>query len=395
MLTAIRLRLYPTPAQEIALARQFGCARWVWNDALAETQRLYRETGKGLAYESLTARLPVLKAERDWLGESVAQALQQSLRNLARAFQNFFERRGRYPRFKSKQGRQSVQFPQGVRVLETAVVLPKLGTIRAKVHCAVVGAVKTVTVTRETDGRFFASVLTDDGLSTPVAAMPPGGRFTGVDLGLTDFAVTSKGQHFPNPRHLAKKEKNLKRKQRNLSRKKKGSASRAKARRLVARCHSRIADARKDFLHKLSRKLVSENQALAFESLNVRGMLRNHSLAKAIGEAGWGMFTSFCRYKNEREGKLTAFVDRFFPSSKTCSCCGRVRAELPLSVRMWTCEICGTVHDRDENAGSNIGQEADRMLLAGLITAPGTGAAAVRGTVSRRRGRRPSTVQVP
>jgi putative transposase len=395
MLTATRVRLYPNATQVQALARQFGCARWAWNNALAETQRLYRETGKGLGYEAMCARLPKLKGEFPWLADAVAQALQQALRNLSRAFVNFFERKARYPRFKSKHGPQSVQFPQGVSLGPKRMKLPKVGWIKAVLHRPIVGAIKTVTVTREACGHHYASILTEDGRETPPASAD--GPVLGVDVGLTDFAVTSAGSHFPNPRHLAKHERNLARKQRKLSRKRKGSRSRDKARRLVARVHERIKNARRDFCHKVSRRLVNENQVLAVEDLNVRGMVRSPTLAKAISDAAWGMLVRFCGYKAERDGKVLVKTGRFFPSSRACSCCGVVRAEMPLSVRVWTCEGCGTVHDRDENAATNIRDEAKRVIMAGLVPAISSGAGeTVRGGVaSRRRGRKASTAHAP
>lgn len=395
MLTATRIRLYPNATQRQALAQQFGCARWVWNDALAETQRLYKETGKGLGYESMCVRLPKLKQEHDWLGAATAQVLQQSLRNLSRAFVNFFERRGRYPRFKSKHGPQSIQFPQAVRLDGSRIKLPKLGAVKCVVHRPIVGTIKTVTVSRTACGHFYASVLTEDG--NPMPPVSTDGRAIGIDVGLIDFAVTSEAQHFANPQHLRKAEKNLARKQRKLARKVKGSKSRDKARRLVARAHERVTNARRDFLHKTSRRLVNENQVLAVEDLCVKAMVKNPNLAKSISDAGWGMFSRFIEYKAGRAGKLFVKTNRWFPSSKTCHVCGVIHAGMGLSVRRWKCDGCGTTHDRDENAAANIRDEAVRMIQAGAIPAPasGMGAAASGGTVRRGRGRKPSVVQVP
>lgn len=395
MLTATRIRLYPNTAQRQSLAKQFGCARFVYNEALAETQQLYKETGKGLSYESMCIRLPKLKLEHDWLGEATAQVLQQSVRNLSRAFINFFERRGKYPRFKSKHGPQSIQFPQDVRIVGNRIRLPKVGMVKCVVHRAIVGSIKTVTVSRTTCDHYYASVLIEDGREMPPISAD--GQVVGIDVGLIDFAVTSNGQHFANPRHLRKAEKNLKRKQRKLSRKVKGSRSRSKARRLVARVYERVTNARKDFLHKVSRKLVNENQVLAVEDLCVKAMVRNPNLAKSISDAGWGMFSSFVEYKAARDGKLFVKTNRFFPSSKTCHVCGMIHNGMKLSVRRWTCKGCDSVHDRDENAASNIRDEAKRMIWAGVIPAPasGMGAAASGGDVSRRRGRKPSVTRSP
>jgi putative transposase len=206
-----------------------------------------------------------------------------------------------------------------------------------------------------------------------------------VDLGLTDFAVTSKGQHFPNPRHVKRAEQNLKRKQKKLSRKRLKSNGWKKAKRQVARCHERVKNTRKDFLHKLSRKLVDENQALAFEDLKVEAMVKSPTLSKAISDAGWGMCRRFCQYKAERAGKPFVLTGRFFPSSKACHRCHHVCEVMPLDVRRWSCGHCGARHDRDENAAINIGQEADRLWMVKKDSAPGTGVAASRGSVSRRR----------
>jgi putative transposase len=395
MLTATRIRLYPNATQVNALARQFGCARWAWNDALAETRRLYQETGKGLGYESMTVRLPALKQEHEWLKEANAQALQQSLRHLSRAFVNFFERRGKYPRFKDKFGPQSVQFPQGVKVNEKRVFLPKVGWFKAVIHRPIIGEIKTVTVTRDPCGHYYASILTEDGQSIPESSFD--GPVIGIDVGLIDFAVTSDNSHFENPKHLKQAEKNLKRKQQKLARKVKGSKGREKARQLVARVHERVKNTRKDFVHKVSTRLVNENQVIAVEDLNVKGMLRNHSLAKAISDVGWGMFTQFLTYKTARAGKGLIKINRFYPSSKACNACGCVRDKLDLSVRFWTCDHCWSRHDRDENAARNIRDEAQRMIWAGILpaSAPGTGAAAAGGNVRRGRGRKSSVTQIP
>lgn len=395
MLIATRIRMYPNADQCRSLAKNFGCARWVWNEALSETKRLHKETGKGLSFEAMAVRLPKLKIQYDWLGEANAQVLQQSVRNLSKAFANFCEKRSRYPRYKSKRGVQSIQFPQSVRVFEDRIKLPKLGTIRCVVHRKIVGTIKTVTVSRTACGHYYASVLVDDGVEMPPVSIS--GPVLGIDIGLMEFAVTSDAQHFPNPRHLRKAAKNLKRKQRKLSRKKKGSNSRDKARKLVARVHERVANARKDFLHKLSRKLVDENQVLAVEDLCVKGMVRNPSLARSISDAGWGTFSRFVEYKAARAGKLFVKINRFFPSSKTCHVCGMICDGMDLSVRQWTCNGCGTIHDRDENAACNIRDEASRMIRAGVIPtpAPGAGVAASGGTVSLRGGRKPSVKQVP
>lgn len=377
MLNATRIRLYPNAEQQQKLAVQFGCARFVWNNALDLTQRTYRETGKGLSYHALAVRLPKLKQEFEWLKDADSQVLQQSLQNLALAFDGFFGKRAKYPRFKTKHGRQSIQYPQRVKLEGSHIYLPKVGWVRCIVHREIVGKFKTVTVSRNACGQFHAAILTDDAMPLPPVSTE--GKAIGIDVGLLDLAVTSDGSKFANPRHIKKAERNLKRKQRNLSRKQKGSNRRAKARRLVARAHQRVADARRDHLHKLSRRIVDENQIVVVEDLNVKGMVKNPNLAKAISDAGWGMFTNFLSYKCEREGKAFIKTNRWFPSSKACSTCGHVCDRMCLEVRHWTCSHCSASHDRDVNAARNIRDEGIRMLAAGTV------ASASRGSVSRRK----------
>jgi putative transposase len=388
MLTATKIRIYPNIAQADKLAKAFGCARWYWNNSLAETQKNYMETGKGLGQFQLNARLPQLKSEIAWLGETHSQVLQSVSLHLSRAFVNFFERRAKYPQFKHKHRKQSIQYPQGVKIVDGCkVFLPKIGHIKAVVHRKLAGAIKTVTVSRDPSGKYFASILTEGGTDTPTVVLA--GKVLGIDVGLTDLAVTSEGSKFYNPKHLRQAQKNLVRKQQHVSRKVKGSNTRNKARLLVAKAHERVANARKDYLHKLSTRLVNENQVIAVEDLHVKGMMKNHNLARAIGDAGWGAFTNMLKYKTARAGKGYIEVNRFFASSKTCSCCLHAQAKMPLEIRMWTCDQCGVRHDRDINAAINIRNEAQRMITAGIVvTANG-------GTVSRGAGRKSSISLVP
>lgn len=368
MLNATKIRLYPTPAQRELLSRQFGCARWVFNWGLDLSRRTYLETGKGMTYHALTTSLPKLKHEHEWLREADSQALQQALQNLAAAYEAFFKGRARYPRFRNKHGKQSFAYPQRVKIAERrnngwgTLSLPKIGLVRANIHREIVGKIKTVTISLDRAGRYWAAILTDD--EAPMPPVSADGCAVGVDVGLTHFAVLSTGRKIANPRHLRRAEKNLKRKQQKLSRKKKGSACRNKARLLVARAHEKTRRARADFLHKQSRKLVNESQVICFEDLNVKGMMRNHCLAKAIGDCAWSTYMRFSAYKAERDGKVFVKCRRFYPSSKTCNDCGHVMGSLLLDVRSWTCPGCGTIHDRDENASCNIRDEGLRTLLA-------------------------------
>lgn len=383
MLNAIKVRLYPTPEQEHLLSCQFGCARWAWNWALTETQKVYKETGKGLTFVTMANRLPELKGVNEWLKQTDSQVLQASIRHLAAGFQNFFEKRARYPRFKSKHGKQSIQYPQRVKVDGNKIYLPKVGKVEAVIHREIVGQIKTVTVSKNPCGHYYASILTDD--SIPMPPVSTEGKAIGVDVGLTHLAITSDGSKFDNSRFIAKSEKNLKRKQQNLSRKTKGSKSRNKARLVVARVHERITNQRRDYLHKVSRRIVDDNQVIVTEDLNVKGMTANHNLAKAVSDVGWGTLKSFLKYKAERDGKAFVKIGRFFPSSKICSECGYQHGKMPLDIRSWTCPSCNTHHDRDINAARNIRDEGLRILASGI------GATAGGGNVRRRFRRKSST----
>ena len=380
----VKVRLYPTNKQRQCLARSFGCARWWWNRALHTSIETYQETGKGLSQSALNAMLPALKKEYEWLGACYSQILQSVTLNLTKAYQNFFHQRAKFPRFKSKRGRQSIQYPQNVRVLSNGKLkFPgKLGIVKAKLHRPIEGTIKTVTVTQNPSGKYFASVLfeVDGELPKPSTA----GRVIGIDLGLKHFATVSDGVNVvkrENPKHLAKHERNLKRKQQKLARKKEGSKTRRKYRKVVAKVYERVANARQDFLHQFSRKLVNENQVVVVENLHVKGMMRNHGLAKAISDAGWGKFVNFLSYKLERKGGRLVEIDRWFPSSKICSACSYQVSEMPLEVREWECPKCKTHHDRDGNAATNIRNEGIRMLQA-----DGTAVSAVGGEVRPKEG---------
>lgn len=378
----MKVRIYPTGEQQVALSKAFGCARWWWNYALNLNNETYKATGKGLSRQGYNDRLPQLKKEFPWLAECYSQVLQSVSLNLSQAFINFFEGRAKYPNFKSKHGKQSIQYPQHVKLLEGVIKLPKIGEVKAKIHRVFEGKLKTVTISLSKAGKYDASLLFDDGMDEPEIRSQ--GKAVGIDIGLTHFAITSDGSKFDNPKPLKKHERNLKRKQQKLSRTSKGSNRRAKARLLVARVHERIANTRKDFQHKLSRKLVNENQVIVVENLAVKNMVKNHNLAKAISDCGWSEFTRQLKYKAEKDGKTYLEIGRFFPSSKTCHVCLNRVDSLPLDVRSWTCPKCNTHHDRDVNAAINILHEGLRLL------ALGTSATAQGGDVRPKRGRKSS-----
>ncbi len=391
---AVKVRLYPTTEQQEILAQHFGCARWWWNRALNLCIETYQATGKSLSQSALNKFLPKLKKQEDteWLSECYSQVLQATTLNLVTAYRNFFERRAKYPRFKAKKNKQSIQYPQSVKVVDGCLKFPgRVGVVKAKIHRPIEETIKTVTISMMPSGKYFASVLMElEGDKPPTNT---DGKVAGIDLGLKDFAIVNDGvktSKYANPRHLAKPERNLKRKQRKLARKEKGSKSRDKARKLVARVHERVRNVRQDYLHKLSRKLVDENQVIVVESLNTKGMVRNHKLAKAISDVGWGMFVNFLSYKLEKEGKVLVEIDRWFPSSKLCSNCHYQVSEMPLEVRSWTCPSCGIHHDRDGNASTNIRAEGIRIL-----SVLGTRTAAGGGDVSPKLGRKSKLTQSP
>jgi putative transposase len=398
VLKAVKVRIYPTIAQQVHLAQAFGCVRWVWNQSLATMTATYQETGKGVAAMTMKKSIPLWKTEFEWLSECYSQCLQQSVLNLGVAFGNFFDGRAMYPTFKKRQGKQSIQYPQNVKVLSDCagrgttaraeIKFPgKLGTVDAKVHRDIEGKVKTVTVSKNPDGRYFASMLVDDGIECPessekcgLGVSPSGapfqdssdGKVVGIDLGLTDFAVTSDGSKYQHPKATKKHEKNLARKQKKLARKKdKTSNNRRKAKLAVAKVHSKIKRVREDFLHKLSRKIVDENQVIVVENLAVRNMVKNHCLAKAISDAGWGMFCTMLKYKAEMVGKVYLEIGRFFASTHLCSNTLKSLPKMDLSVREFDCPYCGDLHDRDVNAAINIKNEGLRLLTLGTsVIAP-------------------------
>jgi IS605 OrfB family transposase len=372
-------RLYPAPGQRRALARAFGCARVVFNDALRLRQQAHQA---GLPYPTdaqLSARLTAAKAtaERAWLAEVSSVGLQQALADLNAAYRNFFSsaagtRKGPAvgpPRFRSrKDRRQAARFTRNARFAVTAagrLRLPKIGDVPVRWSRPLPAAPSSVTVVMDAAGRFFASFVVDTGPEP----LPAAGLEVGIDLGLTHFAVLSDGRKIANPRFLRRAERKLRKAQQDLSRKQKGSANRARARVKVARVHARVADARRDWLHKESTRIIRESQAVYAEDLCVSGLARTR-LAKSVHDAGWSAFTAMLEYKAARYGRAFARIGRWEPTSQVCSACGVKDGLKPLRVREWTCGRCGTVHDRDVNAARNI-VTAGR---AGTLTACGDGA---------------------
>ncbi len=390
---AQKVRIYPTNEQKQQLARAMGCCRWWWNYALNKSIETYKETGKSLSRSALNALLPDLKKNEktEWLQTEVySQSLQQTSLNLSRAFINFFEKRAKFPRFKSKHGKQSVGFPQSVKIDGDKIKLPKIGLVKAVFDRRYAGIIKTVTVSKDKSDKYFASIIYEVEACFISSKVD---KIIGLDLGIKDFCIAHDGvktSKYANPRHFKKHEKNLARKQKKLARKQLGSKRRQKARKLVAKVHARISNSRQDFLHKLSRKLTNKSQVIVVENLNVRGLVRNHKLAKAISDVGWGMFVNFLSYKLEREEKHLVEIDRWFPSSHICPDCLTQVPKMDLSVREWTCPHCSMHHDRDTAASRNIRAEGIRMLRTDGIAVPASG-----GYVRPNRGRKTKTRQSP
>lgn len=362
MLDVLRVRIYPNALQEAALAKSFGCCRFVWNYYLDKTNNQYKETGKGLSYCEMSKDLTQLKKLPDYLflQEVTAATLQQSLKNLESALKNFFQKRARFPKFKSKHKKQSIRYPESCSIKGRGLKLPKLGIVKARFPKTISSKIKSVTVSKTSTDKYFAAILfeTDNLIPNKI------GNISGIDLGLTSLVTVFDGETYTKVdpiKPTGKYAQQLRRRQQALSRKKKGSNNRKKQVKRVAKVYEKIANTRSDFLHKLSRKLVDENQVIVAENLCVKGLART-KLAKSVLDAGFGMIINFLGYKLEREGGKLIEVDIFFPSTKLCNCCKFKNDSLNLSIREWVCPNCQTHHNRDENAAKNIREEGIRIL---------------------------------
>ncbi len=358
---AYRFRFHPTNEQAAELSRMFGCARLVYNKALEERTRAYALEGRKVSYAQSSAALTAWKKTDDlaFLNEVSSVPLQQALRHLQAAFANFFAKRAKYPTFKSrKKSRASAEYTRSAFTYRNGrITLAKMDgplTIVWSRPLPEGAQPSTVTVTKDAAGRWFVSILCED----TIAPLPPTPNVVGVDAGITALATLSTGEKIVNPRHERADRRKPAKAQRTLARKEKGSANRHKAKVKVARVHARISDRRRDHLHKVTTRLVRENQTVVIEDLTVRNLVKNHSLARAISDASWRQMRSMLEYKAAWYGREPVVVDRWFPSSKLCSACGTTQRSMPLGVRDWVC-ACGAVHDRDVNAAKNI-------LAAGL-----------------------------
>jgi len=370
---AYRYRFYPTAQQQQILAQTFGSCRYVYNWALQQKTDAYYQRGERLYYYDLSIGLTNLKKQdtTHWLNEVASVPLQQALRHLDKAFLNFFEGRAAYPMFKKKHSEQSATY------VGTAFQLKGMSLTLAKMEqpldihwsrslpedCKP----SSVTVCLDTAGRYFISILVAEEI-TFLEVTP---KMVGLDLGLKSMVITSDGHTFGNPKFFAKDEKKLARAQRRLSKKHKGSKNRQKARRKVAKIHARIADRRRDYQHKLSTKLIRENQVVCVESLQVKNMVQNHCLSKAIGDVGWGEFVRQLDYKAQWYGRILVKIDKFYPSSRRCHHCGRVLDSLSLDIRHWVCPECQMAHERDINAAQNVLAAGLAVSACGEAVRPG------------------------
>ena len=358
---AYRFRFVPTPEQELILARTVGCARFAYNHMLRLRTDAWMQRQERVGYHETSAALTALKKtlEHAWLNEVSSVPVQQALRHLQTAFTNFFAKRARYPQFKRKDGPQSAEYTTSAfkwdgKSLKLAKMDEPLA-IRWSRAIPKAAKVTTVTVSLDAAGRYFVSLLCDDAVAAKAAV---DGK-VGIDLGLTHFAILSTGEKVAAPNTFRKNEAKLAKLQRRLSKKTKGSNRRKKAKLRVAKLHAKIADSRRDFLHKLSTRLINENQVIAVESLSVSNMQKNRCLSKSIADASWSEFLRQLEYKAKWYGRELVGIDRWHPSSKRCSDCGYTMPKMPLNVRQWTCPECGSIHDRDVNAARNV-------LAAGL-----------------------------
>jgi putative transposase len=359
MFKAFKYRIFPTEPQKELIAKHIGSSRFVFNLALETKTAAYISAKHNYSAFDLVKQLPDLKKELPWLKEVNSQSLQQAIQNMDIAFKKFFKGAG-FPKFKKKSNKGSFPIPQNVIIENNLLIIPKFKEgIKMSLHRPTKGTIKSATISVTPTGKYFVSILCDTKEELLPKAPIKEGTTIGVDLGIKDFAITSEGEVFENPKHLRKAQSKLKYVQRKYS-KDKGNRTKKK----LAKLHENVVNKRKDFLHKVSTQLIRENQTIAIETLAVKNMVKNHNLAQAISDAGWSTFVTMLEYKADWYGKNIIRIGRFAPSSKTCSC-GVINKDLKLSDRVWTCKSCGTTHDRDILAACNIKSFALKNYLSG------------------------------
>lgn len=364
MFKSLKYRLYPTNSQKELISKHIGSSRFVYNLALETKTTAYLGNKHNFSPFDLIKQLPDLKKECEWLKDVNSQSLQQSIQNMDIAFKKFFKGSG-FPKYKSKhRGNKSFAIPQNVSVKDNRLIIPKFKEgIEIILHRPINGKIKSATISITPTGKYFVSILTDTNTQVPDKYIITKENTIGIDLGIKNFAITSEGELFENPKNLRKIQSKLKYAQRKYS-KKKGK----RTKQYIALLHEKVVNKRKDFLHKISTKLIRENQTIAIEDLNISGMLKNHNLAQAISDVSWSTFVSMLEYKAEWNGNNIIKIGRFAPSSKTCSCCGNINKELKLKDREWVCNNCNSILDRDINASINIKNFALKSILSGEHT---------------------------
>ncbi len=387
-----RFRLYPNKEQQQFLTVQFGHCRFVYNKLLEISKKEFEERGVKWNYYEYKKLLPQLKQEYTFLKQANSQSLQETVKNLDRAYKNFFEGRTDFPKFKKKKSKQTIHIPQHFEIERVSkkrglLKIPKLKTkIPIKMHRDIEGKIRSISITKIPDGRYYLNVLT----KKEMQPLKPTNKTAGIDVGIKEFAIIYDGENtytIENPKYLQKAEKKLIKLQRQLSRKQKGSKNWEKARKKVAKQHQKIVNQRKDFLHKVSTAIVKQYDAIVVESLNIKGMIQNQKLSKQIVDVSWYEFMRQLEYKAKWYGRQTIKADRFFASTKSCNVCGYKNDQLTLSVRKWLCPICKTIHDRDENASINLYQIGVAHFTSGRVgttRAKACGAGSVGGMSSNR-----------